>query len=349
MLRLMAKTCVACAYAWTGRYRPRSGRSVRKDMLPFIVGYHRVVEDFDRSKSTAIPSLLISATMLERHIDWIARRYAIVSIDDVAFHLETNQPFRRATAAVTFDDGYRDVYEHAFPLLQRKGIPSAVFVVTDLMGTGRPQIFDRLYLVLRRMQESGVPLQLMGLRDADPLKLMTLALNAFPQIEIEASLTSLEQRFRIETGELEGTAPLTWDMVATMNRAGVIIGSHTASHCLLPSESIETAKRELVSSRQTLEARLGHPVTHFAYPDGRYNPEVIEAVSAAGYRFGYSICESRDTKYPLLTIPRKMLWERSCLNALERFSPTVMNWLVNRKQRCEHDHVWKNHSNINYR
>src|SRR5207244_10396360 len=51
-------------------------------------------------------------------------------------------------AAVTFDDGYRDVYERAFPLLQRKGIPAAVFVVTDLVGTRHPQICDHLYLVL---------------------------------------------------------------------------------------------------------------------------------------------------------------------------------------------------------
>ena len=345
----MAKTCVACAYAWTGGYRPRAARRLRKDLLPFIVGYHRVVEDFDRSKVSAIPSLLISTAMLERHIDWIARRYAIASLDDIAFHLETNQPFRKPTAAVTFDDGYSDVYERAFPLLQRKGIPSAVFVVTDLVGSGRPQIFDRLYLVLRRMQESRFPLQLMGLCDADPLRLMTLVLTTFPQADIEAALASLERRFPVESHELEGMAPLTWDMVRRMDRAGVIIGSHTASHCLLPSESIENARKQLVGSRQTLEARLGREVTHFAYPDGRYNPEVVEAVACAGYRFAYSICESRNAKYPLLTIPRKMLWERSCLNALERFSPTVMNWLVNRKQRCEHDHVWKNHSNINYR
>jgi peptidoglycan/xylan/chitin deacetylase (PgdA/CDA1 family) len=345
----MAKTCVACAYAWTGGYRPRLKHWSRKDTQPFIVGYHRVVESFDRSKSNAIPALLISATMLERHIDWIAKRYAIASIDDIARHLEANQPFLKPTAAVTFDDGYSDVYEYAFPLLQRKGIPSAVFVVTDLMGTGRPQIFDRLYLVLRRMQQSRLPLQFMGLSEADALKLMTLALNTFPQAEIEAALTSLERRFPIESDELEGMAPLTWDMVRRMDRAGVTIGSHTASHCLLPSESIETARRELVSSRLTLQAELGHHVGHFAYPDGRYNPEVVEAVARAGYWCAYSICDSRDARYPLLTIPRKMLWERSCLNALERFSPTVMNWLVNRKQRCEHDHVWKNHSNINYR
>jgi peptidoglycan/xylan/chitin deacetylase (PgdA/CDA1 family) len=136
---------------------------------------------------------------------------------------------------------------------------------------------------------------------------------------------------------------MTWDMVDTMHRSGIItIGSHTASHCLLPSETMETAQAELVSSKQTLETRLGSKVTHFAYPDGRFNPPVVQAVKSAGYRFAFGICQSRDSKSPLLTIPRKVLWERSSVNALGNFSPSIMNcqanWAFDHKSRCEHEH-----------
>jgi peptidoglycan/xylan/chitin deacetylase (PgdA/CDA1 family) len=132
---------------------------------------------------------------------------------------------------------------------------------------------------------------------------------------------------------------MTWDMIGRMHRAGVTIGSHTVSHTLLPTEAIETVNSELAGSRQTLERHLGARVKHFAYPDGRFNPAVVEAVNAAGYRFAYGSCNSRDVRFPLLTIPRKVLWERSCLNALDRFSPAVMSWVIDRPLRCEHEHA----------
>jgi peptidoglycan/xylan/chitin deacetylase (PgdA/CDA1 family) len=136
--------------------------------------------------------------------------------------------------------------------------------------------------------------------------------------------------------------PLTWDMVQEMHRAGIVIGSHTTSHCLLPCETSEKARVELVTSKRILETRLRARVNHFAYPDGRFNAGIVQAVDSAGYRFAYGNCQFRDPKFPLLTIQRKMLWERSCLNVLGRFSPAVMNcqvhWLFDRKGHCDHDH-----------
>src|SRR5215510_63434 len=155
MLRSIAKTCFAYAYTrahgslanFAFRDTPASG--------PFVVCYHRVVENFDHSRRGAIPSMLISTTMLERHIDWMARRYSFVSLDELGRSLESGRPCAKPVAAITFDDGYSDVYHHAFPLLKRKGIPAAVFVVTGLVGTTRLQTFDELYFVLRSLQSRG--------------------------------------------------------------------------------------------------------------------------------------------------------------------------------------------------
>src|SRR6185436_711412 len=161
---------------------------------------------FNRSRRRAIPSMLISTEMLERHLDWIARRFSFVSLDDIGAHLSANEPFRRPVAALTFDDGYSDVYHHAYPLLRRKGIPAAVFVVTSLIGTGRPQIFDRFYLLLRLLYIHGAPLAqtvAVALRtkgfdstaleklngaDNEPFTVMTTVLNALPQEQIEVVL-----------------------------------------------------------------------------------------------------------------------------------------------------------------
>lgn len=324
MLRKLTKTALACAYTW-------AGQGSAKRSLPFIVGYHRVVENFDRSARHAIPSLLITTRMLEKHIDWLAARFDILPLDQIGQTMETYGTFSRPAAAITFDDGYSDFYRNAYPIFKRKGIPAAVFVVTDLVDTPRLQIYDRLYLMLSRFGQ-----------DKDALASMTSLLSSRSQEEIESLIVSLERNNPVDKAVAEEMAPLNWGMIKEMHANGITIGSHTQSHTLLTQETLDRVHRELVGSREVLEQQLGSPVRHFAYPDGRFNPAITAAVAAAGYRYGYGICRTRDSQFPLLTIPRKVLWERACLNAIGEFSPAVMNchaqWVFDGNRRCEHDH-----------
>jgi peptidoglycan/xylan/chitin deacetylase (PgdA/CDA1 family) len=357
MLRAIGKTCFAAAYTVTRVAQARYGRD--QGSMPFIICYHRVVEDFARSAQAAIPSMLISTAMLERHIDWLARHFTIASLDEIGACLNAGRLFRRPTAAVTFDDGYSDVYDHAFPLLKRKGVPAAIFVVTNLMDTKRPQIFDRLYLTLRTLQSSGrspaqavnevarsLGIQIyprsLGCNEDEPLRIMTVLLNRLPLETVELLLSGLKRQVPLSRRVLQEFVPLTWDMVQTMSRNGITIGSHTQSHTLLTTERPDTVLKELSASKEVLESRLKTEIAHFAYPDGRFNPMVVQAVGRAGYRFGYGICRRDDACFPLLTIPRKVLWERASINAWGKFSPSVMTChsqgVFDSVYQCEHDH-----------
>ena len=359
MLRAIGKTCFACAYTLTDQVRRLAGSS-NTQRVPFIVCYHRVVDNFKHARRNTIPAMLISTSMLEQHLDWLAKRFTFVSLDEVGSHLATRRPFKKPAAAITFDDGYSDVFLNAYPLLKRKGIPAAVFVVTGLVGTGQPQVFDRLYSTLRHLHSNGrhlahsvsyalqslgmnnLPLERLEAKDHVPFRVMTALLNTFPQSTLEKVIARLEAGGPCRADRCEEMAPLTWDMIQTMHRDGITIGSHTQSHRLLTKESADVALSELSESRRILQQRLGAPIEHFAYPDGRFNPMVTQAVNTAGYRYAYGICRSRDEKLPLLTIPRKVLWERSCLNAFGQFSSVIMNChaygAFDTKGHCEHDH-----------
>jgi peptidoglycan/xylan/chitin deacetylase (PgdA/CDA1 family) len=109
-----------------------------------------------------------------------------------------------------------------------------------------------------------------------------------------------------------------------MRRGGITIGSHTRNHVSLPTESPAVIADELEGSRQALEAGLGEPVVHFAYPGGQFNGRVIEAVARAGYRFAYTACRHRDEEHRELTIARLLLWEGSSVDADGRFSPAIL-------------------------
>jgi peptidoglycan/xylan/chitin deacetylase (PgdA/CDA1 family) len=364
MLRRLAKTGIACALHWTGADKLMGELNGSRNM-PLVLGYHRVVEDYADSAGHYMPAMVISRRMLERQLDWIGRHFRFVSLDELGSRLECGELFDEPVAAITFDDGYRDVYDLAFPLLQRKGIPSAVFVVTDLIGTSRLQSYDKLYLLLARAFSTwcSVPRELtrllhgLGIRlpelemDAvqqvrqlakDPYTAMRVLFTALPQAELYRVIGALEAEVKIDESSLKELHACSWDMLAEMQRAGVTIGSHTQTHALLTNERWHKVLDETAGSRQVLESKLGIVIKHFAYPNGSFNAAAVRAVAMSGCRFAYTTCLHRDPHYPLLTIPRKLLWENSCLDVLGRFSPSIMGCQVNGTiefaVHCKQDH-----------
>jgi len=311
--------------------------------VPLVLGYHRVVEDFTRESRYSIPAMLISSRMLEKHLDWLGQHYQFVSMREACSRLTSREPFPRPSAVVTFDDGYQDFHQNAMPLLNRKGIPATVFVVTGLVGTDKPQIHDALYLLLATAQflwrkpaeEFAALLSTLGIRTQEPLNFQSLfsqnpfaltgkLLDLLRGSDIQCIVQALEAGLPGRIFEPEGLRPLSWQMLKDMRQKEFEIGSHTATHALLTNESMVKVLQELKSSRLELEAGLGDKVPYFSYPDGRFHSQVVSAVKSCGYAFAFSTCTHRDPEYPLLTIPRKVLWEKSCVNPFGSFDPAVM-------------------------
>lgn len=339
--RALAKTAAAEALYRTGASRLAGGWSARRGD-PLVLGYHQVVEDCDRG-SGAIPAMRISARMLERHLDGVGRRYRFVSLDELAERLEAGRPSGRALAAVTFDDGYRDFHEHAFPLLRRKGIPAALFVVTDLLGTTRLQRHDRVHLAAASLlAREGGAARLVAILDGlglarpavravaaaprpDAFAILRALLETLTSEELEGAVAALDAEGAVREADHPELQPLTWEMVAEMAEAGVTIGSHTRSHPILTHESRERMREELRASREALEVRLGRPVRHFAYPDGGFDESVVDEVAAAGYGHAYTTCGHRSARHPGLTVPRRLLWENSARDHAGEFSPAILH------------------------
>jgi len=316
---------------------------------PLVLGYHRVVEDFTRESRYSIPAMLISSRMLEKHLDWLGQHYQFVSMPEACSLMRAGEPFSKPSALITFDDGYQDVYQNAMPLLNQKGIPATVFVVTELVGTNKPQIHDVLYLLLSTAQsvwskpteDFADLLSMLGIRIRERLDLQSLfSRNAFALTgklldllcgnDIRRIVEAFEAALPGRIPEPEGLRPLSWEMLKEMRQKEFEIGSHTASHALLTNESMAKVMLELKSSRMELEARLGAEVPYFTYPDGRFNRQVVSAVKSCGYTFAFSTCNHRDSEHPLLTVPRKVLWEKSCVNPSGSFDPAVMECQITR-------------------
>src|ERR687892_413583 len=113
MLRSIVKETAAQVASWT--YVDAMARQALWRRMPYVVGYHRVVDRLDRHGAVALPAMEITLAMLERHLDWLGRHFEIVSVDDLD-EQRLRQNRKKPIAVVTFDDGYADVFEIAFPL-----------------------------------------------------------------------------------------------------------------------------------------------------------------------------------------------------------------------------------------
>jgi hypothetical protein len=232
-------------------------------------------------------------------------------------------------------------------------------VVTDIVGTETPPLHDRLYSVLvlafehwakparaisERLIRMNVPpsaVKKVRLAVPDVFATMRALFDVLKSPDIEQFVASFQQEFPTLQSRLDEARPLTWEMLSEMSEAGITIGSHTKSHALLTGEENDRVLEEVIQSRDSLQRHLGITPRHFAYPDGRFNVRTAKAVASV-YQYGYTICRHQLAAYPLLTIPRKMLWENSCKDSSGKFSSAVMNcqvhglfdWVL----RCEQAH-----------
>jgi peptidoglycan/xylan/chitin deacetylase (PgdA/CDA1 family) len=109
----------------------------RKDS-GLILCYHNVVATLDRVDALGLHQ---PRKRFERQMDWLAAHYDVVPLHELVDRL-TRGASLRSLAAVTFDDGYTGVFEHAIPVLDALGIPATVFVVADAAGSNAPFWWD---------------------------------------------------------------------------------------------------------------------------------------------------------------------------------------------------------------
>ncbi|HEB98310.1 MAG TPA: polysaccharide deacetylase family protein [Thiotrichales bacterium] len=96
-------------------------------------------------------------------------------------------------------------------------------------------------------------------------------------------------------GALAAVPRLGDEQVRAMLDSGWIeLGAHTVTHPDLRRLGDAALRHELVHGREQLEQRFGVPVASFAYPFGRYRPEQVEAVRAAGYTSAVTVREGID-------------------------------------------------------
>lgn len=263
--------------------------------MAVIVRYHSVSDPREGSDLYLEPSIAVPPRIFERQIAFLARRYACVTMDDLAEALAGGRPLPREAAVVTFDDGYRDNYEHAYPILQRYGVPAMFYVATGCLDGGRPLWPSELRCLLLTARCTRLALRRLGLdlrlgtpeARREAIAALKARLVVLPRDEREAALDELRHKADGDTTVLKG-AMLTWKQVREMHSGGMQFGAHTSTHPRLPHLGDAEAAQEIIGSRAALEEHLGVPVRHFSYPNPgkgvHWDERIARIVAEAGFQ-----------------------------------------------------------------
>lgn len=237
-----------------------------------------------------------SARAFAEQLAYLRSRYRLVPLSSLARRLENGEKLPPAAVAITIDDGYRDAYEVAFPILRRFDAPATLFVVTDFIDRKIWLWTDKLRYLTARVTAPKLEIEVNSRRLSFELSSRASRLQAADTINAvlkampdEAKDKAIERIAAKLSVDLPITpphefSPLTWDEVRRMDAAGVEIGSHSVTHPILTQITGEQLSRELKHSRSKLEAELGRKVDLFCYPNGNYDAHVRSEVAAAGYR-----------------------------------------------------------------
>ncbi|MDQ4120855.1 MAG: polysaccharide deacetylase family protein [Acidobacteriota bacterium] len=249
-----------------------------------ILTYHRFAETEIEGR--------VSAAQFRAHLEFLKANYRVLPLAEIAENLRGRKSLPDNAAAITIDDGYRDVFDIAFPVLKQFQIPATVFVITDFLDRKCWLWTDKARVLAAQTKNSEIEFEnrVFNLNGAASRKSVAAKINQhlkrLPDVEKEKRLEDLQKSFAVDLTELPSAefSAINWSEAKEMDANGVSIESHTVSHPILTNIADERLRFELTESKRRLSEILGREADLFCYPNGGFDERAKKFVGEAGYK-----------------------------------------------------------------
>jgi peptidoglycan/xylan/chitin deacetylase (PgdA/CDA1 family) len=288
-----------------------------------ILTYHHVLPAGDHLIDFIQPGMYVTEKIFEKHIEYLSQKYTIIPLYRLHdIHAEN-------TCIITFDDGWADNYQYAFPILRKFNVPATIFVSTNLINTINWPWPDRIGYYLRNatihnltelsklingMKKSfkACPSGPVWIGDHGKYitsEYMISYLKQLPHETLSEIMEVIDSYMEPLGGQLKYKRPwLTWDEIRDMSEQGISFGSHTHNHIILTKTTMEDAREEINLSKKILFEKLHHCVNMFSFPNGDYNEKLIDILKDQQFEFAVTTRSgSIDKSENLLTLRRFMI------------------------------------------
>ncbi|MFM9938452.1 MAG: polysaccharide deacetylase family protein [Hyphomicrobiaceae bacterium] len=206
----------------------------------------------------------------------IDRGFDVLSLDEVELRLsegDIDRPF----ACFTFDDGYRDNKQYAYPIFHRYGLPFAIYVPSDFPdGRG-----DLWWLKLEKVVSAleTVEVKMHGAyrrfecrtarQKEEAFEEIYWWLRSIPETDARAAVSDLCHLHGIDVESLCRDLVMSWDEIRDLAKDPLVtIGAHTRRHFAVGKLSAAEARLEIEEGVRRIEAELGRQCRHFSFPYG---------------------------------------------------------------------------------
>ena len=262
----------------------------------FFLVYHSV------SNCTFVPpelGLTISPRRFEWHLRTLKTFFNVISFERAVKMLSGKIPSVPRAVVVNFDDGYRDNWENAFPLLKKYGLPATVFLATGVIGTENRIWLNELYLDFYRTKVplitlincQGKKLTYSLSTDSDKKHALFAVRDLLKNCGGDFRgklLKDITDQLRKNVSEVDCDTlkMLSWEQINEMTRNNITFGAHTVNHLIIANETESIQEKEIKLSKETIEQKTGQPVNVFAYPGNAgkgFDGMTKELIKCSGY------------------------------------------------------------------
>lgn len=291
-------------------------RKLTKSQVAILM-YHRVSPKQDNWSFEPI-----NPQSFERQMQYFCRSCEILSLDKLAQYIQQGKSLPEKAVVITFDDGYKDNYLYAYPILKKYHVPATIFLATGHIGTSKLFWWDKVSYAIQHTRVEELGLNELGshsLRsELDKSRVNSIVTERLKKSSDGEKNLLIEKLLQISgvdiSADLGKELILSWDEVKEMSNGGIAFGAHSVSHPVLVNMPLEQAKWEIIQSKKDVEEKLAQPVTAFSYPNGDFNAELVNFIKESGFTCAVAVSPCK------LITSRDNLYQLSRIAAMEDFN-----------------------------
>lgn len=274
-----------------------------KLLKPFLAGrgtilsFHRISSDkYERQRISTMSNMEVSTDLLEHIIQYLIHSgYQFLSLDGVYSRLingfdSSEKPF----VSFTFDDGYLDNYELAYPILKKYEIPMTIHLTTSFPDRETTLWWYKLEDMV--LNSDSIDFEINNKKYSFPTNTLEEKEKSYLDICNFIFLSTQETFEKIRVRLFDNyvftkdymSLLMSWEDVRKISLDPLVtIGAHTINHYNLKKLSPSALQHEIIKSKERIEEKIGKNVDFFAYPFGSKNttgPREFEAAATAGFK-----------------------------------------------------------------
>ncbi len=267
-----------------------------------VLNYHRI-RPHDPGFTTEFDDGVynLDADEFERQVKWLKYNTLVLSESDLmdcCQHGEFSHPqTSRPCVVITFDDGYRDNYTLAYPILRAYETPAILFVATHMIDSRQLSWWDVIAYLIKRCDKPFIMFNgrqfSLGPQKNEAISHFQQLMKQEPYEKTKYLASELSEicEVALPAPDIQDREILTWDQIQDMAAHNIAIGSHTHTHRVLTTISPSAQKEEMILSKLIIEKHIHRPVFSISYPVGesRYiTAETAQFAASSGYLLGFT-------------------------------------------------------------